>query len=402
MEKDFIVYQLKSIAIATQEINNAISVLIGYLKQDDHDIIVEGGPPQLQYHIPQDNDTEYLDLTDKEISKMPKQFRKEFRTNGLRAHVRKRTRGNSTSFEIRCRKGGLNISATGATLEEAKLRFIQKLNDYQNYKGIVAPNIPSTFNDFAMYYFENFRKRKVKSSTYKKDLLRLKKHLLPYFGVMKLKDIPPQMCQELIDKFVAAGNGKTAEELFTLLNCTFKTAVKHGILQHNPIDLVIHLKHERQHGKALTTEEEKLLLSEADEPFKTIFAIALYTGLRPNEYKTAQITKTMIIARNSKRHNGKEETKRIPITPMLRPYIDDNTVMPRHSLDTLRRILKRILGERHKLYDLRTTFYTRCQMCNIAPAARDEFVGHSSGVLSNTYTDLPDEYLIKEGQKLNY
>ena len=38
MEKDFIVYQLKSIAIATQEINNAISVLIGYLKQDDHDI----------------------------------------------------------------------------------------------------------------------------------------------------------------------------------------------------------------------------------------------------------------------------------------------------------------------------------------------------------------------------
>ena len=55
----------------------------------------------------------------------------------------------------------------------------------------------------------------------------------------------------------------------------------------------------------------------------------------------------------------------------------------------------------HKLYDLRTTFYTRCQELGVESAARDEFVGHSLGALGNTYTDLSNEYLLKEGRKLD-
>ena len=137
------------------------------------------------------------------------------------------------------------------------------------------------------------------------------------------------------------------------------------------MDIVIYDKHEREHGKALTIEEEKELLQRAEEPFRTVFAIALYTGLRPNEYGTVRITENMIYARNSKRHNGKEEIKRIPITPMLKPYIEDCTEMPIIGLDTIRRKFNLIFGKAHKLYDLRTTFYTRCQMCNVAPAARD-------------------------------
>lgn len=397
------------------KLKTAVNTIIGVLKYeydfpDESIATVTQSLQEVQTQLLTTN-TEYLDLTEKEISKMPKQFRKEFRTNGLRAHVRKRTRGNSTSFEIRCRRNGLNISVSGSTLEEAKLRFIRKLEELQSNKGIATPDIPTTFDKFVIYYFETFRKRKVKPKTYSTYFARLRKHILPCFGSMELKNIPPQMCQELIDRLIDEGKGKTAEEIFSLLNCTFKAAIKHNIITHNPLDIVFHVKHKSVHGTALSIDDEKKLLAEAPEPYKTIFALSLFTGLRPNELHTAHIVGEMIVAKNSERHGGKEETKRIPITPMLRPYISD-TIPHIPNLDYVRNVFNETLNHTHKLYDLRTTFYTRCKMCGVAPAARAEFMGHSivndepelrsSNELDVAYTDLPDDYLIKEGQKLNY
>lgn len=333
---------------------------------------------------------------------MPKYFRKEFRAGELRAHIRRRCRGNSVDYEIRCRRNGYNISASGLTIEEAKTRFIQKLHDIQNGDKPAAPDVPTAFDKFATYYFENFRKRKVKPQTYANDVWRLNKHIIPHFGSMRIKDVTPKICQDLIDKISANGMGKTAEEVFSLLNCTFKAAIRHNIIQHNPLDIVIHEKHERTHGKALTVDEENHMLQSAADPIRIWLAIGLYAGLRPNEYATVRIVGDMLIARNSKRHNGKEEVKRIPISPMLRRFVNSDTILQALTIDRIRNTFNGIFGDAHKLYDLRTTFYTRCQMCGVAPAARDEFMGHSSGELANTYTDLPDDYLISEAQKLKY
>ncbi len=83
---------------------------------------------------------------------------------------------------------------------------------------------------------------------------------------------------------------------------------------------------------------------------------------------------------------------------MLRPFIaEEPFTFP--SYNRLRLKIGEILPN-HKLYDLRTTFYTRCKEYGVADAARDEFVGHSLGALGNAYTDLSDEYLLREGEKL--
>ena len=168
------------------------------------------------------------------------------------------------------------------------------------------------------------------------------------------------------------------------------------------IIMVSHAKHDRTHGSALSKDEERLLLERtAGTPYQTMFAVGLYTGMRPNEYYTAKVEGDFIVANNSKRKNGKVETKKIPITPMLRPYLKDTTELHFTRLEQIRHKFNGILPN-HKLYDLRTTFYTRCQECNVAPVARNEFVGHSLGELGNTYTDLSDEFLLAEGQKLCY
>ncbi len=132
-----------------------------------------------------------------------------------------------------------------------------------------------------------------------------------------------------------------------------------------------------------------------------MFAIGLYTGMRPNEYYSAKIDGEFIVAINSKRKNGKVEFKKIPITPMLKPYLSGVTEFNFYVQNRIREKFHKILPK-NKLYDLRTTFYTRCQECGVADVARNEFVGHSLGALGNTYTDLSDEFLLKEGQKLKY
>ena len=151
--------------------------------------------------------------------------------------------------------------------------------------------------------------------------------------------------------------------------------------------MVFHTKHQREHGKALSKDEERKLLEEtAGTPYQLMFAVGLYTGMRPNEYKTARIEGAFIVAKNSKRKNRKTEYKRIPISPMLAPYLVGITELTFCRVETLRKKFNDILPN-HKLYDLRTTFYTRCQECGVAEVAIKKFVGHSLGVLAETYTD---------------
>ncbi len=256
--------------------------------------------------------------------------------------------------------------------------------------------VPKTFNAFAQYYFENFRKKKVAERTFVKDMERYRKHILPYFKETPLKSISPGDCQKLLDRLTAEGKGKTCDEIHGLLSVIFKTAIAHNLITQNPLAIVFHVKHEREHGAALTkAEEQTLLLSLNDSPYLNVIVLLLCTGLRPNELKTVRIEPPFIIAINSKRKNRKVEYKKIPIMKRLAPFLP-GLVIP--NVETLRELIKAALPN-HKLYDLRTTFYSRCKECGIAQPAIDEFMGHSLGALGNAYTDISDDYLLKEAAK---
>lgn len=345
------------------------------------------------------DDISMLKFTNKEINQMPKTFRKEFRANGCTARIRKKPSGkNGYIYEIRYRRNGYDIGVSNKNLEKAKRLFIEALKTAKVSKKITG--VPQTFHSFTMYYFENFRIRKVTEKTYKTDYNRYKKYLQPYFEEIPLVRITPKDCQDLMDELEEEGKGKTAGELFALLSVIFKMAMCHRLIDYNPLDIVIHTKHESDHGVALTKEEEaKLLNNTSDVILRNALALGLYTGMRPNEYKTAKIEGKFIVAVNSKRKNGKIEYKKIPITKMLKPYLKDGINVPTEK--RLRAAIRTVLPD-HKLYDLRTTFYTRCTECGVAEAAMKEFVGHSLGQLGNAYTDLSDEYLLQEGAKLLY
>ena len=346
-----------------------------------------------------------LHFTYKEIKNMATTFKKVFIANGLAAHVIKKESGkNSYCYEIRYRANGYCIITSSTNLQKAKEKFLAKTTPTEINKYYVGKinkvEDCRTLKEFALFFFEKHRKEKVAAQTYKCDLNRINKYIFPAFGDMNIRQITPDKCQTLIEGIQAEGKGKTADEIYSLLSIIFKGAIAYGIITKSPLAIVQIQKHVYQHGVALSKDEEKLLLTRLIEPdFKIAAAIALYTGLRPNELETAQIKGNFIIAINSKRKNKKVEYKRIPIIDALRPYLKNGIpVLPTPQL--LRRRVSAALPN-HKLYDLRTTFYTRCDEYGVSQPARDEFVGHSGGALTNAYRDLSDEYLLKEARKLN-
>ncbi len=346
-------------------------------------------------------DSTALKFSDKEISKMPKTFRKEFRTQGCTCHVRKRKSGVDTwNYEIRYRRNGYNIAASANNLEAAKQKFIEKLNHVEMYGQDKTDAVPKSFTGFAEYFFETYYKRKVAPETFKNAMNRYNNHLKIRFKDTPIKNITPYMCQTLIDSLFEKGKNKTADEIFCMLNQIFNMAIKHGLISSNPIELVFRKSYERSHGTALTKEEEQKLLSDtAGTPYQLMFAVALYTGLRPNEYETAKIEGAFIRSVNSKRKGSKTEYKKIPIIAKLKPYLEGKDDLKFYGVNRIRERFHKIFPKK-RLYDLRTTFYTRCQECGVSDVARDTFVGHSLGKLGNTYTDLSDEFLLKEGAKL--
>lgn len=349
----------------------------------------------------QDNLSGFLVLTKKEISKLKKTLRHYFKTE-IEVYYRVRQRGNCINYEARFKRFGFNISVSAKDLPTLKARFILALNAAEENKENAVPDVPTTFNAFAQYFFESYTKRKVAEKTFAVNQSRYRIHIQPYFKETQLKKITPRSCQELIDGITAKGYGKTADEVYSILNQIFKAAVKHGLMTNNPIELTVHFTHQNKHGKALTKNEEITLLNAtAGTPYQLLYAVALFTGLRPNEYASARIEGQFIVAVNSKRKNRKIEHKKIPITAKLKPYLIGIDKFDFPSVDYARRKIKSILPD-HILYDLRTTFYNRCIECGVSDAARHEFMGHLKNKIDEAYTDLSDEYLLSEGKKLDY
>ena len=95
------------------------SVALDLIKTDDRDFTVQKRKTQ----------SRAIRFSPREEDKMPKTFRKEFRVNGCSAHVYKMPSGkHSYCYLIRYRKNGYYIVASSTDLEEAKRKFIQKLN----------------------------------------------------------------------------------------------------------------------------------------------------------------------------------------------------------------------------------------------------------------------------------
>ena len=182
--------------------------------------LLSRNPIQKEQTIKRRDETLFLKFTNKEISNMSERFRKEFILQDKVVHCLKRKSGKRTyNYMIRYRRNGLYIVATSNNLEEAKAKFITKLNEYGSGKtdkqsrSKTVNGVSTNFHEFSTYYFENYRKRKVSEQTYYNDMCRYKNHVKPHFEDKDVDEITPAECQKLLDGFLEKGMTKTNHEI---------------------------------------------------------------------------------------------------------------------------------------------------------------------------------------------
>jgi integrase len=109
----------------------------------------------------------------------------------------------------------------------------------------------------------------------------LRKHHVPFFGHMQMKDIYP----EEVQRFVASvdASSKTKKNLFATMQMLWKTARAWGYVAHDAGSDVLLPKRQRSAQRFFSVEEIQRILEAAPEPHLTLYWIAAETGMRAGE-----------------------------------------------------------------------------------------------------------------------
>lgn len=349
-----------------------------------------------------------LNFDQKEINKMPKQFRTEYTAGRVKAHVR----FHNGSYEVRCQIYNRKITASAKTVGLAKFRFLDKLKKAFPLQPLSETKPEVIFGAYVDQWLETTKKPYVKENTYNFYLQAINAYVKPRFGAMKVTEIKQLEIQRFFNEFTAAGKNRTARTVYQLMTAVFEYAVADELLNRSPMAKIIIASYEEHHGTPLTRPEEQALIEELkhrpDDVYRQAFVFFVYTGLRRSELATVSVSGEWVTVSSAKQRKGRsEKIRRIPISPMLKK------VMPLIDVDAIRAIATSTLSNRfkrfcraHHLHDLRHTFITRCQECGIAREIVSLWAGHVAdrSVTTTVYTHLEqfEQRQLEEIAKLNY
>ena len=331
-----------------------------------------------------------------------------------------RKRGNRYYVDFRAdgERSRMSAGKTKRDAEEA-LRVIE---------GEVARgkfNLPKKerikFTKFSSHWLETHSKAKNKSSTYRANFLRLKKHLVPFFGDKFLDGITPLLIDQFIGEKKSEISPATINRCLSLLSKILNDAVRWGYLRENPSKLVSKLDEPEQGFSYLKAEQVKSLLENATPVSKPILMFALYTGMRKGEilalrWEHIDCNQRIITVEETTEGSTKSKKVRyVPINPNLLvelrkwklksrseyvfPGPDGN--MRKDFRDALENALKRAGLPRIRVHDLRHTFAANFMMSGGNILSLQKILGHSTLQMTMRYAHLAPELLHKEMEKIN-
>lgn len=346
-----------------------------------------------------------LFFSEAELRQMPVKIAALFSSHKTTAKLRQKSGG---VFEIRCRINSESVEASSKNLKKAKQKFIKKAKEISSKKTANCCEI-QLFNEYLMRWLETSKKPFIKDNTYRDYISIIKLHIIPYFEKRHIKSIKYMELQDYLNNIQKTGHYRTARKIYQILCNVFEIAVADRIIPISPMLKIRLQPYETKKGVSLTRQEEAFLVNElihSPNIYKQAFIFMLFTGIRRAELETVQVDGGWITVITAKQRKGiKEKSRQIPISPMLKQYINkiDITAIKNISPHLLTKHLHLLLPNHH-CHELRHTFVTRAQECGIKREYVSLWVGHKAdnSITSNIYTHLEQNKELQEQEIKKY
>ncbi len=146
------------------------------------------------------------------------------------------------------------------------------------------------FMELADKWLNDYAKLTVKAGTLRSYSSGIRKWLVPFFGGRPVASIRPQHVQAFLAQAAQATSGrgrplsaKSANNSLVLLKEILQQGKRWGFLRENPAMEIKPARVEHREMDFFTTDEVRVLLSEADETARPLLMTAVLTGMRRNE-----------------------------------------------------------------------------------------------------------------------
>lgn len=146
--------------------------------------------------------------------------------------------------------------------------------------------------DFLIEWLEVYKKNTVKANTFKLHEYNIHKHIIPYYGYVKLKDFSPAFYQKFINVLAEKYSRRTVSIIHTTMSNAMNKAVTLNIIDKNPCYKVsipnnkINKIKTDQDLQYLTKDEVFHVLevaSELEQKYYTLVRLLIDTGMRKGE-----------------------------------------------------------------------------------------------------------------------
>ena len=121
------------------------------------------------------------------------------------------------------------------TLKEAKAWLNEAI--YLDTHSDIVFKKEMTVNEWFSLWIDQ-KKQQYKISTYERSCYIFNKHIKPYIGELRIQDVRPYQCQELLNIQAETGAKRgTINGTLSVLSCMMKSALNNSVITRNPANL---------------------------------------------------------------------------------------------------------------------------------------------------------------------